>query len=153
MKRLLPILLSAAIAVTGTAVPVSAVDTSITETETALSWLLQDGCLEVWGEGDMPNYDKEDNPHPFSDQNREVTSLKIEEGVTSIGEYAFCGCKSLTSINIPDSVLFVMDSLARVRDSLFLARVDSLAAACARLDSIATAKADSLSRKTTEINQ
>ncbi|MCQ2143053.1 MAG: DUF4296 domain-containing protein [Bacteroidales bacterium] len=56
-------------------------------------------------------------------------------------------------INIPDSVLFVMDSLARVRDSLFLARVDSLAAACARLDSLATAKADSLSRKTTEINQ
>ena len=104
MKRLLPILLSAAIAVTGTAVPVSAVDTAITETETALSWLLQDGCLEVWGEGDMPNYDKEDNPHPFSDQNREVTSLKIEEGVTSIGEYAFCGCTGLNAVVLPKSV-------------------------------------------------
>ena len=104
MKRLLPILLSAAIAVTGTAVPVSAADTAITETETALSWLLQDGCLEVWGEGDMPNYDKEDNPHPFSDQNREVTSLKIEEGVTSIGEYAFCGCTGLNAVVLPKSV-------------------------------------------------
>ena len=104
MKRLLPILLSAAIAVTGTAVPVSAADTAITETETALSWWLQDGCLEVWGEGDMPNYDKEDNPHPFSDQNREVTSLKIEEGVTSIGEYAFCGCTGLNAVVLPKSV-------------------------------------------------
>lgn len=56
-------------------------------------------------------------------------------------------------INIPDSLLARMDSLARVRDSLFRARIDSLAAACARLDSLATAKADSLSKANTDSKQ
>lgn len=51
-------------------------------------------------------------------------------------------------INIPDSTLARMDSLARVRDSIFRFRLDSLAAACARLDSIASAKADSLKFET-----
>ena len=34
----------------------------------------------------------------------EVTSVKIPNGVTSIGDYAFGGCTSLANITIPDSV-------------------------------------------------
>ena len=33
-----------------------------------------------------------------------LTSINIPDSVTDIGDYAFCYCSSLTSINIPDSV-------------------------------------------------
>ena len=36
---------------------------------------------------------------------RSLTSIEIPEGVTWIGWYAFVGCKSLTSIEIPDSLM------------------------------------------------
>ena len=35
---------------------------------------------------------------------RNLVSITISEGVTSIGAYAFYGCSSLTTINIPESV-------------------------------------------------
>ncbi|WP_276692298.1 leucine-rich repeat domain-containing protein, partial [Ruminococcus callidus] len=35
---------------------------------------------------------------------KSLTSITIPDGVTSIGYEAFCGCKSLTSITIPDGV-------------------------------------------------
>ena len=42
--------------------------------------------------------------HLYSDENTEITDLVIPEGVTSIGNFAFCGCSSLTSVIIPSSV-------------------------------------------------
>ena len=42
-----------------------------------------------------------------------VTDLVIPDGVTSIGAYAFYGCEDLTSVSIPDSVIWFGDSIFR----------------------------------------
>ena len=39
-----------------------------------------------------------------------LTSINIPNSVTTIGNYAFCGCTSLTSINIPNSVTTIGNS-------------------------------------------
>ncbi len=47
-----------------------------------------------------------------------LTSIVIPDGVTSIGAYAFSGCSSLTSIVIPDSVTSIGNSAFSVCSSL-----------------------------------
>ena len=39
-----------------------------------------------------------------------LTSITISDGVTSIGDYAFAYCKSLTSVTVPDSVTSIGDN-------------------------------------------
>ncbi|MBQ3419724.1 MAG: leucine-rich repeat protein [Erysipelotrichaceae bacterium] len=46
---------------------------------------------------------------PWYNSRNTLTSLVLEDGITSIGDYAFCGCTSLTSITIPDSVTSIGD--------------------------------------------
>ena len=41
---------------------------------------------------------------PWAEYAAEMRSLVIEDGITSIGESAFCGCTGLTNMAIPDSV-------------------------------------------------
>ncbi len=41
---------------------------------------------------------------------RGLTSISIPETVTIIGDYTFGGCSSLTSVNIPDSVIYINDN-------------------------------------------
>lgn len=67
-----------------------------------VTWELDEsGTILISGEGPMYNYASKASPFYMMDQ---VTSIRIEEGVSSIGEYAFNGCVNLTSINIPISV-------------------------------------------------
>ena len=42
--------------------------------------------------------------HLYSDADTEITDLVIPDGVTSIGDYLFFNCHSLTSVTIPSSV-------------------------------------------------
>ncbi len=48
--------------------------------------------------------------HLYSDENTEIKDLKIPSSVTSIGNYAFNNCASLTSIYIPNSVASIGES-------------------------------------------
>ncbi|MGN0812486.1 MAG: leucine-rich repeat protein [Candidatus Coproplasma sp.] len=50
--------------------------------------------------------------YPYSSNAPKITSVVFEDGsiCESIGEYAFCYCSSLTSVNIPDSVTSIGSS-------------------------------------------
>lgn len=63
-----------------------------------LTWTINDsGTLTISGNGDMTDI-------PWSEHKPEIKSVIIENGVTSIGRYAFANCDNLTSITISDSV-------------------------------------------------
>lgn len=70
-----------------------------------LAWTLDDECtLTISGTGKMKNYEG------FSPwQNMALSRVVIEEGVTSIGNWAFVGCESLRSISLPDSLTCIGD--------------------------------------------
>ena len=72
--------------------------------EDNLTWkLYEDGTLNISGTGAMKNYIYGNNKSPAR-LNLSVTSIVIEEGVTSVGDYAFENCDNLTSITIPGNV-------------------------------------------------
>jgi len=72
-----------------------------------ITWKLSNGTLIISGNKVMPNYKYKDDSsistpwYPYRDF---IVSIIIEDGVTSIGKFAFYGCKNLTSITIPKSV-------------------------------------------------
>ena len=62
--------------------------------------------LTIKGSGNMENYNHNSNYYaPW--MWKKVTQVKFEGSVTSIGNYAFLNCPSLTSITIPDSVVSI----------------------------------------------
>ena len=69
-----------------------------------LTWTLDDeGTLTISGTGSMTEYNAYSYP-PWYTYRSFIKSVVIDEGVTSIGTYAFYGCTSLTSIEIPYGV-------------------------------------------------
>ena len=69
-----------------------------------LTWTLtEDGVLNIRGTGDMYDYPG-DVETPWSEYWDIIETVNIENGVTSIGDFAFWGCSAMTEVNIPDSV-------------------------------------------------
>lgn len=77
-----------------------------------LTWTLEGSVLTISGTGDMENYSTASKPDgsgsittaPWGEYYEAIERVVIENGVMSIGYYAFSGCTSLASIVIPDSV-------------------------------------------------
>lgn len=76
-----------------------------------LTWnFYDDGTLVIQGTGDMYDYDDfpseahEDDESPWGSYRYEIETVKIEEGVTSVGAWAFATCKVLQNVDISDSV-------------------------------------------------
>ena len=75
-----------------------------------LTWTLDsEGVLTISGSGDMYDY-YYDNNSPWHENGNQIRSVFMANGVTSIGEYAFYWCESLTSVTIPDSVTSIGDN-------------------------------------------
>ena len=61
------------------------------------------GVLTISGTGNMENWEYE-NKAPWYEIRESIKEVIIEEGITSIGDYAFAICTSLTSVEIPEGV-------------------------------------------------
>ena len=73
------------------------------------SWKLEGGTLTISGTGKMKDYVNSDST-PWDGSKKDVKTVIIEGGVTSIGYGAFSGCSSLTGVTIPDSITSIGDS-------------------------------------------
>lgn len=65
------------------------------------------GTLTISGTGKMKDYENDGfapSPRPWDDFEKDIITIVIEEGVTSLGSQAFYRASSVTSITIPNSV-------------------------------------------------
>ena len=70
-----------------------------------LTWnFYSDGTLIIEGTGDMENYEE---MAPWVEAGYDVKTVIIKDGVTSIGDSAFYGCKNLVSLKVPATVTSV----------------------------------------------
>lgn len=88
---------------------------SIEGTNENISWKLEDSVLTIWGKGDMPECEHkkmeiyEDTINCYEsnadwNEYKEIESIVIEEGITSISSHAFFELQYAKSISIPSSV-------------------------------------------------
>jgi hypothetical protein len=69
----------------------------------SLTWELANNVLTIKGTGDMYDFTSYTTP-PWYSSRSSITKLVVEEGVTSIGQYAFYSYGNLTSIAFPNSL-------------------------------------------------
>ena len=68
-----------------------------------LKWeLLGNHRLRISGTGDMTDFSL--SSVPWYNQRKEITEVILSAGVTGIGDYAFYGCKSLSTVTLADTV-------------------------------------------------
>ncbi len=80
------------------------------------------GSLTISGSGAIPDYeDGYDAPWP----RRQVTSIRIQSGVTAIGSHAFDGCDKAASVEIGDTVCSIGDEAFKYCGKLTSVRLPS----------------------------
>ena len=72
-----------------------------------------DNNLTISGTGDMYDYDSASPPW-----GKNISSATIQEGVTSIGNYAFYFCSALTALQVPSTIKRIGDYAFRGCDAL-----------------------------------
>ena len=74
--------------------------------ENVIYTLDNDGVLTISGTGAMTDYSNY-NSIPWYLSRSSIMKINIEDGITSIGRFAFYDCQSVTLVTIPDSVSIV----------------------------------------------
>lgn len=77
-----------------------------------LTWYYQNGVLAIAGTGEMADYRRGENEGdwnykittPWYDIKDKIGWVIIDDGVTSIGDYAFCKCFTLSKIELPKTL-------------------------------------------------
>ena len=74
-----------------------------------LTWIfdIETYTLTISGTGDMDNYLS--NYHPWMDYENEIKKIVVEDGVTSIGAYAFYNYSWVTEVDLPDTLVKIGD--------------------------------------------
>ena len=70
------------------------------------AWILVDGTLTIYGQGGTRGYASKDLV-PWYDYREEITSIVVEDGITSLGNYQFMGCENLTSVYLSNTLTFI----------------------------------------------
>ena len=68
-------------------------------------WMLKNGLLRIVGKGPMTDYPNA-SASPFSNKS-EITAVRIEDGITSIGSCAFYGCANLGDVEFNAPVVSI----------------------------------------------
>lgn len=66
-------------------------------------WKVENGTLTISGSGAIGNYDSAAEC-PWADQRASITKIVVEDGITSIGNFAFYGMTNLTETSLADSI-------------------------------------------------
>lgn len=70
------------------------------------SWKLEDGILTISGHGKMLDLNSYDD-QPWANVRFDVTSIIVEEGITSIGDECFRNLSNVTSVSLPTSLVCI----------------------------------------------
>lgn len=71
---------------------------------TNLAWALsEDGVLTISGTGEMP-YCEMESQIPWKNYRFDIQKVVVEEGVTTVGPFAFYNCYLLKEVTLPDTV-------------------------------------------------
>ena len=94
-----------------------------------INWSLElDGILILSGTGAMYDYEYTgENVAPwYDDYSDEITGIIISDGITTVGDNAFCNCSKLTSARLPDSITRIGENAFRVRTGLESGSLESI---------------------------
>ncbi|AGI47791.1 hypothetical protein TALC_00796 [Thermoplasmatales archaeon BRNA1] len=73
---------------------------------TSATWSYADGTLTISGTGTMSDYENARDA-PWYPLNKDITTIVIQSGITSIGKFAFFDLPNLTSVTIPEGVTLI----------------------------------------------